>query len=113
MPFITIDTNAEIVATKEYISELVDLIAVGLNKPKDYIVAKINTGVLMSCGAHPETIGALIELKSIGYNGKIQQLATTLTDFCVRKFNCEAGAVNIHFIDMPAANVAKGGHTFG
>ena len=84
MPFITIDTNAEAKATKTELSELVELVSAELNKPKDYIAAKINTGKLMSCGANPETVGALIEMKSIGYNGKIGQLAKALTDFCVR-----------------------------
>lgn len=40
-------------------------------------------------------------------------MAKVLTDFCVQKFGCEAEAVNIHFVDMPATNVAKGGRTFG
>ena len=113
MPFITIDTNAEAKATKTELSELVEVVSAELSKPKDYIAAKINTGKLMSCGANPETVGALIEMKSIGYNGKIGQLAKALTDFCVQKFGCEAEAVNIHFVDMPATNVAKGGRTFG
>lgn len=113
MPFITIDTNAESKATQAELSELVELISATLGKPKDYIVAQINTGKLMSCGANPEIIGALIEMKSIGYNGKIGQLAKDLTDFCVQKFGCDAEAVNIHFVDMPASNVAKGGRTFG
>lgn len=113
MPFVTIDTNAEVKAGKTELSELVNLVSAELSKPKDYIVAKINAGKLMSCGANPETVGALIEMKSIGYNGKIDQLAKALTDFCVRNFGCETEAVNIHFVDMPAINVAKGGRTFG
>ena len=113
MPFITIDTNAETKATQTELSELVELVSAELSKPKDYIAAKINTGKLMSCGANPETVGALIEMKSIGYHGKIGQLAKVLTDFGVQKFGCEAEAVNIHFVDMPATNVAKGGRTFG
>ena len=68
MPFITIDTNAEAKATKTELSELVELVSAELNKPKDYIAAKINTGKLMSCGANPETVGALIEMKSIEWN---------------------------------------------
>ena len=113
MPFITIDTNAPVKATSTDLSELVNLVSAELGKPKDYIAAKINTGKLMSCGASVETVGALIEMKSIGFGGKINRLAEVLTDFCVNKFDCEADAVNIHFVDMPAANVAKGGRTFG
>ena len=113
MPFITIDTKADPNTPQTELSELVELVSAELSKPKDYIAAKINTGKLMSCGANPETVGALIEMKSIGYNGKIGQLAKVLTDFCVQKFGCEAEAVNIHFVDMPATNVAKGGRTFG
>ena len=57
MPFITIDTNAPVKATSTDLSELVNLVSAELGKPKDYIVAKINTGKLMSCGASVETIG--------------------------------------------------------
>ena len=47
MPFITIDTNAPVKATSTDLSELVNLVSAELGKPKDYIVAKINTGIII------------------------------------------------------------------
>lgn len=113
MPFITIDTNAKKKVEDLDLVELTDLVSIELGKPKDYIVAKINSNVNLCCGGTPSVCGALIEMKSIGFGGKTSRLAQVLTDFCVEKFGCEAPAVNIHFVDMPAANVAKGGRTFG
>ena len=92
MPFITIDTNAEAKATKTELSELVELVSAELSKPKDYIAAKINTGKLMSCGANPETVGALIEMKSIGYNGKNRPIGQSSDRFLRAEVRLRSGS---------------------
>lgn len=112
MPFITIDTNSTVPSSKETLAKMVDLVALILNKPKDYIVVKLNTNMAMAFGAEPENIGALIEIKSIGYHGKISELATALTTFCSKNLGAQSRYVCIHFVDMPATNVAQDGRTF-
>lgn len=111
MPFITIDTNSSLPADKEMLEEVLNTAAKILNKPKDAFLIKINTGKLMLCGENPQTTGALIEVKSIGYNGKIPELAEALTRFAVDKFKAEGKFVGIHFVDMPGTNVSHGGKT--
>lgn len=111
MPFITIDTNSRIPANVEMLAEVMEKAAKILNKPEDAFVIKINTGKLLLCGPDKKTTGALIEVKSIGFNGKIPELASALTQFAVKHFNAAPKFVGIHFVDMPATNVSHNGQT--
>lgn len=112
MPFITIDSNSPVKADKKQLAMVMEIVAEVLNKPKDYIIVKINTEKMMMCGSNPDTIGALIEVKSIGYNGKIGDLAARLTNFCNEILNADPRSVAIHFVDMPATNAAQNGVPF-
>ena len=111
MPYITIDTNSDKAAAKEMLTEAVNLVAGILNKPKEFVIVKINNNKIMSAGEDPAKICALIEVKSIGYGGKIQDLARELTNFAIRHFGAEGKLVGMHFADMPATNVAHDGRT--
>ena len=84
MPFITIDTNANVDVTSQLLDELSNIAVTVLNKPKNYVTVKINSGKAMLFGDSSENIGALVEFKSIGYGDKKPELAKQLTDFAVR-----------------------------
>ncbi len=113
MPFITIDTNARTEVTAEMLDELSEIAVRVLNKPKNYVTVKINSGVAILFGDTTENIGALVEFKSIGFGDKKAELARQLKDFAVRRFGAEGLFVGIHFADMPAANVSHDGKLMG
>ena len=89
MPFITIDTNARTEVTAEMLDELSEIAVRVLNKPKNYVTVKINSGVAILFGGTTENIGALVEFKSIGFGDKKAELARQLKDFAVRRY-CRA-----------------------
>lgn len=113
MPFLTIDTNAEITVTPAMLDELSELAVNILKKPKKYVTVKINSGKIMLFGDSMENIGALVEIKSIGYGDTKPELAEQIKNFAVRNFNAEGLYVGIHFVDMPAANVSHDGKLMG
>lgn len=113
MPFITIDTNADINVTPQLLDELSNIAVTVLNKPKNYVTVKINAGKAMLFGGSAENIGALAEFKSIGFGDKKPELAKQLTDFAVRHFKAQGLFVGIHFVDMPAGNVSHDGMLMG
>ena len=95
------------------LEEASGLVASTLNKPENYVIVKINAGKAMACGGHAHRLGALIEMKSVGYGDKKAELAKKLTDFAVKYFKAEGPLVGIHFVDMPPANVAHNGRLMG
>lgn len=113
MPYVTIDTNAKIKASDAMLEELVDIVSETLGKPKVYIIAKINTSKDMICGDNIENIGALIEMKSVGFGDKKVLLTQRLTEFVKQHLGAEGKYVGIHLVDMPAANVAHNGTLLG
>ena len=90
MPFITIDTNARTEVTAEMLDELSEIAVRVLNKPKNYVTVKINSGAAILFGDTTENIGALVEFKSIGFGDKKAELARQLKDFAVRRFGAKA-----------------------
>jgi len=113
MPYVTIDTNADIKVTPQMLDELSNIAVTVLNKPKNYVTVKINSGKTMLFGDSFDNIGALIEFKSIGYGDKKPVLAGRLTDFAKKHFKAQGLFVGIHFADMPATNVSHDGNLMG
>lgn len=113
MPFITMDTNADVTVTPEMLDELSNIAVTVLNKPKNYVTVKINSGKNMLFGGDIKNIGALAEFKSIGFGDKKAELAKQLTDFAIRRFQAQGPFVGIHFVDMPAGNVTHDGKLMG
>lgn len=112
MPYLTIDTNAKIKVGADMLEEAVSLVAETLGKPKSYVIVKINANKDLIAGETVDNVGALIEMKSIGFGDKKAVLAQKLTDFAVQHFGAEGRYVGIHFVDMPANNVAQNGMLF-
>ncbi len=112
MPYLTIDTNAKIKVNADMLEDAVSLVAETLGKPKSYVIVKINVNKDLIAGETVDNVGALIEMKSIGFGDKKAVLAQKLTDFAVQHFGAEGRYVGIHFVDMPANNVAQNGMLF-
>lgn len=113
MPFITIDTNAEVEVTPDMLNEFGAMAAEVLGKPRDYVTVKINAGKSMMFGPSMGNIGALIEFKSIGYGDKKPILAEKIKEFAITRFGAQGLYVGIHFVDMPANNVSHDGKLMG
>ncbi len=113
MPFVTIDTNVKTTVTDAMLKEVTDMIVKTLNKPESAVTVKINTGMDITFGGSRKNLGALIEVKSIGYGDKKADLAKQLLDFAQMHFNAEGPLVGIHFVDMPANAVSHNGKLMG
>lgn len=113
MPFITIDTNSKTQVTEEMLEDLTDLISRKLEKPKSYIVVQINANRKMAFQGSGHNLGALVLLRSIGFNCDRKALVKDVTSFCEIHLGVEAENVNIELINMPSSSVAKGGILFG
>lgn len=62
MPFITIDTNARTEVTAEMLDELSEIAVRVLNKPKNYVTVKINSGWQFCLGVRRKTSGRWLNL---------------------------------------------------
>ena len=109
MPFLTIDTNAKVKVSKEMIVDLTRKAADILHKPIEVMIVKVNTDVNMVFGGDEQAVGALMEVKSVGYGDSKAELVAELTRFAMQEFNAEQKFVSMHLVDMPAANVGENG----
>lgn len=114
MPFLTIHTNATLASEKieSLLQEGANLIASELHKPMDYVVITLDNKHNMSFGGSSKNIGALVEMKSIGFSDKTG-LAKVLTEFLHDRLQADLPNINIEFIDMPASTLAIGGRLIG
>lgn len=114
MPFLTIHTNAVLASEKieNLLQEGAKLIAIELHKPMGYVVVNLDNNSNMSFGGSSKNIGALVEMKSIGFADKIG-LAKILTEFIHDRLQADLANINIEFIDMPASTLAIGGRLMG
>lgn len=114
MPFLTIHTNAKL--SEEQVQNLLkdgaELVANELHKPMGYVVVTLDNNHHMSFGGNVENIGALVEMKSIGFADKIG-LAKILTEFIHDRLQADLANINIEFIDMPASTLSIGGRLMG
>lgn len=113
MPYLTIDTNANTEISAEILDKAADLISDVLGKPKEYIVVKINANVPMIFGGNTDNVGALVEMKSIGFGNKKADLAQRLTEFAEKYLKANGRYVCIHFLNMDFSDAAQNGRLFG
>lgn len=112
MPFLTIHCNAKVQDTKAFLAEAADFVAAELHKPMSYVIVTLNSNLEMLFGGDENIKSALVEMKSIGFGDKAA-LAVKLTDFLEARLDLDKRYINIHFIDMPAANLSIGGNLLG
>lgn len=110
MPFLTIYSNTTI-KDENLCADTAQLVAKELGKPIQYVVVNLLLNPAMAFNGDPDTKGALIEMKSIGFRDKIS-LARVLTDFVAQRLQLDSAYINIQFVDMPASNVAISGCVF-
>lgn len=108
MPFLTIHTNGKVQDSKAFLAETADFVAAELHKPISYVIVTLDSNQDMLFGGNENIKSALVEMKSIGFGNKAA-LAAKLTDFLEAKLALDKRHINIHFIDMPAADLSIGG----
>ena len=112
MPFLTVHTNAKVENTDAFLQEAAEFVASELRKPISYVIVSLDAGAGMIFGGKPEIKSALVEMKSIGFGNK-SDLAVKLTNFLEQKLKLDRSHINIHFINMPGADLSIGGNLLG
>ena len=111
MPFLTIKTNG-FSNDVNVVEKSAQVVADALGKPVSYVCAEVKYNENLAFGGSKQTKGAWIELASIGFRNR-QAVVEVLTDFAVENFGVEREFVCIALNDLPAVDVAHGGHLFG
>ncbi len=111
MPYLTVHCNAGLrnKNTAEFLNAATELVAGELKKPKSYVVVELDSNPGMAFGGNSTGRGALIEMKSVGFENK-DSLARLLTEFVYDRFEgLDLKNINIWFVDMPHDDVSVGG----
>ncbi len=95
-----------------FLQDAAQFVADKLHKPMGYIIVTLDYQQHMLFGGDKEIKSALVEMMSIGFADK-KTLAVDLTSFLARELDAEADFLNIHFVDMPAQDVAINGKLLG
>ena len=115
MPFIRIETNTEypVGKSEKILEETSALVAKGVSKPVEYVMAKIAPAAPMAFGGkNVPTI--YMEIKSVGLTTtQAKVLAKTLTDFAVENFTVPKDNVYIEFANAQASFWGSGGDLLG
>ena len=113
MPFIVVNTNADVKVSEDMLNDFSDVAVKVLGKQKNYVSVLINTKQNMLFGDSLQNIGALIEFKSIGLGDKREVLAEKLKNLAMDYFDAQGLFVGIEFVDMSAQNVSHDGKLMG
>ena len=110
MPFINISTSARVKDKKKLLEEFSILISSLTNKPKKFVMAKLDDdSKLIFAGEGP---CCYLEIKSIGsLNPSL--MANPICNFVCDKLNIPIDKIYICFEDVPAEMWGWNGRTFG
>ena len=109
MPFIVVNTNADVKVSEDMLNDFSNLAVEVLGKQKNYISVLINTKQKMLFGDSLQNIGALIEFKSIGFGDKREILAEKLKNLAMDYLGAKDLFVGIEFVDMKPCDVSHNG----
>ena len=110
MPYINVSTSAKIKDKKKFLEEISILISSLTNKSKRFVMAKLDD----SCEMYFEDQSSccFLEIKSIGSLNP-SEMGKPISDFIHEKMGIPLEKIYIYFEDVPAANWAWNGRTFG
>ena len=110
MPFINISTSVKVNDKKKFLEEISILIASLTNKPKKFVMAKIQDDVNMYFADNSSS--CFLEIQSIGSLNP-SKMAKPICDFVEEKVGVPIENIYIRFEDVPASMWAWKGKTFG
>ena len=110
MPYINLSTTAKVDDKKKLLEEISILISSLTNKPKRFVMAKIDDNCHMYFD--DETPSCFLEIKSIGSLNP-SEMAKPISDFVYKKMGIRIDRIYISFEDVHASLWAWNGRTFG
>ena len=109
MPYINVSTSAKIEDKKKLLEEISILVSSLTNKPKRFVMAKLDDNSAMYF--EDENLCCFLEIKSIGSLNP-SKMANTLTNFVYEKMGIPIDKIYISFEDVSASMWAWNGRTF-
>lgn len=115
MPFFNIHTNIKLngAAKEKFLIEAVYFMAEELKKPRERVIVNYMYNPDMLFGLYREDIGALVEVKSIGFPSDREKMAVKFTNFLHGQLGADIEHIEIEFIDMPASTISIAGKLRG
>ena len=112
MPYIKIETNAELSDSAELLKKLSLTAAEGIGKPESYIMTSFSRPVEMTFGGSSDDT-VFIECKSIGLRKDMTEgLSALLCSFCRKELNVDENRVYIEFSNAEGVMWGWNGGTF-
>ena len=110
MPFINISTSAKVEDKKRLLEEISILISSLTNKPKKFVMAKLEDNTTLFF--ENESPCCYLEIKSIG-SLKPSEMAKPICSFVYEKIGIPMDKIYICFEDVPPQMWGWNGRTFG
>ena len=110
MPYINVSTSARINDKKKLLEEISKLVSSLTNKPKRFVMAKLDNSSEMYF--EDESPCCFLEIRSIG-SLNTSKMAKPISDFVHEKMGIPIDKIYISFVDVPASMWSLNGRTFG
>ena len=110
MPYINVSTSAKIDDKKKLLEEISILLSSLTNKPRRFVMAKIDDNSEMYF--EDQSPCCFLEIKSI-WSLNPSEMAKPISDFVYKKMGIPIDKIYISFEDVPASIWAWNGRTFG
>jgi hypothetical protein len=110
MPYINVSTSAKIEDKKKFLEEIIILISSLTDKPKRFVMAKLDDNSEMYF--QDEGLCCFLEIKSIGSLNP-SEMSNSISNFINAKMGIPIDKIYISFEDVPASMWAWNGRTFG
>ena len=110
MPYINFSTSTKVNDKVKLLEEISILISSLTNKPRKFIMAKVDDNCQMYFD--DETPSCYLEIKSIGSLNP-SEMANPISDFVFEKMGIPKDRIYISFEDVPASLWARNGRIFG
>ena len=113
MPYMMIQTNAEIADPDALMSRSSVFLSEKLGKPESYIMIALKPKTDMLFAGTSE-VSAYVELKSIGLtDARTSELSESLCGFLSKELSVSADRIYVEFAGVPAAMWGWNNRTFG
>lgn len=113
MPYIKLNTNAQINDKSRILRKLSKLAAQETSKPESYVMIEVYDNLTMLFAGKDEPL-AFLECKSIGLTEKqAKSLSAAISQLLKTELNIESLRIYIEFSNAPAAFWGYNGSTFG
>ena len=110
MPYINVSTSVRINDKKKLLEEISKLVSSLTNKPKRFVMAKLDNSSEMYF--EDQSPCCFLEIRSIG-SLNTSKMAKPISDFVHEKMGIPIDKIYISFVDVPASMWSWNGRTFG